>query len=93
MADRVHTAVNTLQPSATNSPLDATLPHAGGKQLRAGHHSMLPLGQHGDRRITERVQKSFTTNDFCTHPPNRAARGSRRGRNRHFLHSSMTKLT
>jgi hypothetical protein len=73
--------------------LDRPLAEAESEQLSGRNSAGLPLGEHRNGRIARLGEKALTVKGFSPHPPNRAARGSRRGRNRHFRHSSMTKLT
>ena len=72
----------------------APSPNPDLEQLRHRHHATLSRRHPSDREIGGCVQKPFRLSAVSRHTPrNSPAHGSHPGRKRHFLHSSMQKLT
>jgi len=77
VADRVHAAVNSMQPPAPDPQFNRALADAGGVQLRGRHDTVLALGELRDPRIASRHEKPFAMKDLSCHDANRPAGAAR----------------
>ena len=71
MADRVDAAVNAMQPSASDPPVDRTAFETEGAQLHHRDNAVLSPGERRHPRIAGRAKNCMTVVNFLAHPGNR----------------------